>query len=340
MRHLGGPEGPQRVAQGRRWADDRLNCACAGRARVGVEALRHRGTPVWSQAVDHAGVRGGWRGDGVGGSQSAAPPSREGAQRRARVEDRTCGETPRAGGHAAGASRAPSHLGRRGASSPTATGRAAGPATPGRAPLREEDQGGALCHARKGRPLDPCEALEGGASLTARYVRGCLAARFQGERLAGPCVRPGPAVRLEVLGTHGSRLRRAWRPGDGLRQGTEGRGPPGAWLGCGALVFPVWAGRVAQRGQGERSALPSEEGVEDGPPRDAREVAHALGACAVHRLPGLMPRLTRVCARGQEHLGGRTALRSPQTCAAGRQAAARRPSAGRRGSHGPSSRSG
>jgi hypothetical protein len=73
-------------------------------------------------------------------------------------------------------------------------------------------------------------------------------------------------VRLEVLITHGQLWMRALRQFDGLLKGKEVLGPPGTLQGCGDLVFTVLAVRVAQRAQGERIALPRDDGFADGHP--------------------------------------------------------------------------
>ena len=60
--------------------------------------------------------------------------------------------------------------------------------------------------------------------------------------------------------------------------------------------------RVAQLGQGERIAFPSDDGFEDGHPRDARQVTHDLGEFEIHLLQGFMHMLNMVRSVGEEHL--------------------------------------
>jgi hypothetical protein len=101
-RHRGCAQRHQRVAQGLRWAGHGLDFACAGLALRGVETLLDRGTAMFEQAVDQPGELVGRCGEGFGGAQPAAHPSREGAQRRVRVLNRARGEA-QGHGHALGA---------------------------------------------------------------------------------------------------------------------------------------------------------------------------------------------------------------------------------------------
>ncbi len=86
-------EGHQCRPQGLGLLGQRRALACAVRARRGVEAVRHLRAARFAQAVDETGALVGRRRDGLGGSQVATHPPREGPQCRARVLDRACGET-------------------------------------------------------------------------------------------------------------------------------------------------------------------------------------------------------------------------------------------------------
>ena len=73
-------------------------------------------------------------------------------------------------------------------------------------------------------------------------------------------------------------------------------GPPGALQRFGDLVLTVLAVRVAQLGQGEGIAFASDDGFENGHPRDARQVTHDLGEFEIHLLQGLVHMLNMVRA--------------------------------------------
>ena len=81
-----------------------------------------------------------------------------------------------------------------------------GPATHVGANLCEDDQGSALFHALNDRQVAPCQAIERGAGITARFVRFCMTTGFWGSWLAGTFVRTGAEVRLEALIAHGQLL--------------------------------------------------------------------------------------------------------------------------------------
>jgi hypothetical protein len=84
-------------------------------------------------------------------------------------------------------------------------------------------------------------------------------------------IRQGPEVCLEVLIAHGQWLVITLISCDGLREGTQVLGPPGAVQRLGHLLLTMLAVGVAQLGQGEGGACASDEGTENGPPRDARQ---------------------------------------------------------------------
>jgi hypothetical protein len=159
-----------------------------------------------------------------------------------------------------------------------------------------------LCNALNGRQIDPRQAREGGAGLTARCVGFCMAAGLWGERLAVTCVRTGPEVRLEVLSAHGQWLVRALRQCDGGLEGTQVLGPPGALQRFGDLVRTVLAVRGAPRGQGKGIACASHDGCEHGHAGGAGEGTDDVRECERHLLQGLVPRLHRVGAIRAPHL--------------------------------------
>ena len=305
---LGCAQRHQRVPQGLCLAGHGLDGACAVWALVVIEALLDRGPPGCAQTGDQPRELVRRRRDGFGGSQAAAPPPREGPESWARVVDRARREAP-GHGHAMGAGAhgaRPHRASREGVrwreAQPTAAVCDAGPATHVGPALCAEDQRRAFCHALHGRPVDPRQARAGRAGITGRCVRVRRATGFRGQRLAGACLRTGAEVRLAVVSAHGALLRRPLRPCDGVLEGAEVFGTPGAWQRFGDLVRTVLAGRVAELGQGERVACASETGWHDGHPRGAGEVTHALGACAVHLVQGLVPGLQLVRAVGEEPL--------------------------------------
>ena len=61
-------------------------------------------------------------------------------------------------------------------------------------------------------------------------------------------------------------------------------GPPGALQRLGNLLLTMLAMGIAQLGQGEGVAFASDDGMENGHPRDTRQVTHDLGEFEIHLL--------------------------------------------------------
>jgi hypothetical protein len=256
-RHLGGAQGHQRVAQGLCLAGHGLDLAFAVLALAGLAALLGSGTAVFSQAVDQPRALMGRRRNGFGGSQLAAQAPLAGSQRRARLVNRARGEAQGhchamgAGAHAARQPPAAGNRVLRREPEPTATVFNTGPAAHVRAHLREADQGRALCNPRKGRQVAPRQAIERGAGIAARCVALLVTAGLRGAGLALTLSRAGAEVGLEALSAHGQWLVIAVIQCDGLPEGAQVLGPPGAPQRLGDRVLTRVAVRVTPRGQGE-----------------------------------------------------------------------------------------
>jgi hypothetical protein len=89
---------------------------------------------------------------------------------------------------------------------------------------------------------------------------------------------------------------------DGLASGTQVRSAPGTLQRLGDVRLIVVAVGVAQLRQARRVALAREDGLEDSHAGHPGARTDDLGALAMHRFSGFVPRLHRVGGGGQEHL--------------------------------------
>jgi hypothetical protein len=97
-------------------------------------------------------------------------------------------------------------------------------------------------------------------------------------------IRKGAKGRWDMVIAHGQLLVVEVIQFHGLLSSTQVRGTPGALQRLGNLLLPMLAMGGAQLGQGEGIAFASDDGMENGQPRDTRQGTYDLGECAIHLL--------------------------------------------------------
>ena len=292
--------GHQGIPQGLGLRGHCRDLACAVWRFVGVEARVDGRTPVSPQALDQTSqlVCGGRA--GFWGAETCLHPPNEGSHGTLRVVQRAGGAAPgdgdtmRPGAPPPRQPLATRNLGLGTPSQPATDVCHPRPPVPVRADRTAEAQSRVCFAPLDRRPVTPGQARARRAGIAPGGVGCRVSAGLGREGLPRACVGTGRQRGCDLPSAQGALLVRAGREGDGVRQGTQGLGAPGALPRLGALGLTRLAGRGAPRGQEHGLACAREEGREEGPAGHPRALTNDLGELAGPLVPGLVPVLHRL----------------------------------------------